>query len=59
LLGVLVGAFETSSRLDLLSLLMAPLALVFSEHGDRSDLLRDPIAFLEALRRSQDKLVVF
>lgn len=52
-------AIATTFSLDLLSLLMAPLSLVFSEHGDQTDLLRDPIAFLEALRRSRDKLVVF
>lgn len=52
-------AIATTFSLDLLSLLMAPLSLVFSEYGDQTDLLRDPIAFLEALRRSRDKLVVF
>jgi hypothetical protein len=52
-------AIATTFSLDLLSLLMAPLALVFAEPGDREDLLRDPIAFLEALRRTRDRLVVF
>src|SRR5690554_7042728 len=38
---------------------MAPLAMTLFEAGNREDILRDPIAVLEALRQSTDKLAIF
>lgn len=52
-------AIATTFSLDLLSLLMAPLSMVFSEQGNQDDLLKDPIAFLEAVQRTKDRLAVF
>jgi hypothetical protein len=52
-------AVGTTFSLDLLSLLMAPLAMTLFGAENKSDILRDPIAVLEALRRSADKLAIF
>jgi hypothetical protein len=52
-------AIAATFSLDLLSLLMAPLSMVFSEQRDKDELLKDPIAFLEALQRAKDRLAIF
>jgi len=52
-------AIGTTFSLDLLSLLMAPLAMTLFEAENKEDILKDPIAVLEALRRSADKLAIF
>jgi hypothetical protein len=56
---VLDRAIATTFSLDLLSLLMAPLAMVLSEYRNKDDLLKDPVAVLEALRRTTDRLAIF
>lgn len=52
-------AVGTTFSLDLLSLLMAPLSMTLFEADNKDEILRDPIAVLEALRRSTDKLAIF
>lgn len=52
-------AVGTTFSLDLLSLLMAPLAMVMFEHEDKNEALNDPTAILEALRLTTDKIAVF
>lgn len=49
----------TTFSLDLLSLLMAPLAMVMFEHEDKDEALKDPTAMLEALRLTTDRIAVF
>lgn len=56
---VLDRAIATTFSLDLLSLLMAPLSMSLFECQDRSDVLKDPIAVLEALKRTTNNLTVF
>ena len=56
---VLDRAIATTFSLDLLSLLMAPLSMSLFECKDRSDVLKDPIAVLEALKRTTNNLTVF
>lgn len=56
---VLDRAIATTFSLDLLSLLMAPLSMVFSAQGAAENINKDPIGFLESLQRIQDRLVVF
>ena len=45
-------AIATTFSLDLLSLLMAPLSMVLHESQSRDEFLRNPMAALEAIRRS-------
>jgi len=52
-------AIATTFSLDLLSLLMAPLSMVLYESQSRGELLRDPMAALEAIRRSAGRIGVF
>ncbi len=52
-------ALATTYTLDLLSLLMAPLSMVFYEAESSSVALKDPTAVLEALRRVAGRLAVF
>lgn len=52
-------AIATTFSLDLLSLLMAPLSMVLYETQSRDELLRDPIAALEAIRWSAGRIGVF
>jgi hypothetical protein len=56
---VLDRAIATTFSLDLLSLVMAPLAMVLSMVHNEDDLLRDPIAVLEALRRTTNHMAIF
>lgn len=56
---VLDKALATTFTLDLLSLLMAPLSMVFFEAESSSVALKDPTAVLEALRRVTGRLAVF
>jgi hypothetical protein len=52
-------AIATTFSLDLLTLLMAPLSMALNECRNREDALKDPIAVLEALRQTRDRLTVF
>lgn len=52
-------AIATTFTLDLMSLLMAPLSMILAEEGDHDTLLTDPIAVLEALRRTTGRLAIF
>lgn len=56
---VLDKALATTFTLDLLSLLMAPVSMVFFEAESSSVTLKDPTAVLEALRRIAGRVVVF
>lgn len=56
---VLDRAVTTTFSLDLLPLLMAPLSMAFSECTDRDEVLHDPIAALEAIRRTAGRFAVF
>ena len=55
----LCRAVATTFSLDLLTLLMAPLSFAMFECERADQALNDPIALLEALRRTTDKLSVF
>lgn len=52
-------AVATTYSLDLLTLLMAPLSMALNECRNRDQVLRDPIAVLEALRQTTGRLTVF
>lgn len=52
-------AVATTFSLDLLALLMAPLSMALNECGSRETAAADPIATLEALRRTADRFAVF
>jgi len=52
-------AIGTTFSLDLVTLLVAPLSMVLFEHHEQDDILHDPIAVLEALRRTTGRFVVF
>jgi hypothetical protein len=52
-------AIATTFSLDLLSLLMAPLSMVLYESQSREELLKNPIAALEAIKRSAGRIGVF
>ena len=52
-------AIATTFSLDLLSLLMAPVSMAVFETEGKEDVLRDPTAVLEALRRVSGRLAVF
>jgi hypothetical protein len=56
---VMDRAVATTFSLDLLTLLMAPLSMALQECRAREEALQDPIAVLEALRQTTDRLVVF
>lgn len=56
---VLDRAITTTFSLDLLSLLMAPLSMSLFECQNRNDVLKDPIAVHEALKRTTNRLTVF
>lgn len=56
---VLDRAIATTFSLDLLSLLMAPLSMSLFECQKKEDMLKDPIAILEALKRTTDNLAIF
>ena len=52
-------AIATTFSLDLLSLLMAPLSMVLHESQSRDELLKNPTAALEAIRRSAGRIGIF
>ncbi|MFW5856204.1 MAG: phospholipase D family protein, partial [Bacillota bacterium] len=52
-------AIATTFSLDLLSLLMAPLSLALFDIDNRDEILKDPIAVLEAIRRTANRLAIF
>lgn len=52
-------AVATTFSLDLLSLLMVPLSLSLFEAENKEEILKNPIAVMEALRRTSDKVAVF
>ena len=52
-------AIATTFTLDLMSLLMAPMSMVLAQERDAGSLLADPIAVLESLRQTTDKLAIF
>ncbi len=52
-------ALATTFSLDLMSLLMAPLSMIMSEAQDKNEALKDPIALVEALQRSADRMAIF
>lgn len=52
-------AIATTYTLDLLSLLMAPLSMVLYESQGKDELIREPMAVLEALRRTAGRIGVF
>ena len=52
-------AVATTYSLDLLSLLMVPMSMVLNECQDRKELLKDPVAVLEALRSTAGRFAVF
>jgi hypothetical protein len=56
---VLDRAIATTFSLGLLSLLIAPLSMVLIEYRTKDDLLKDPVAVLEALRRTTHRLAIF
>lgn len=52
-------AIATTYTLDLLSLLMVPLSLSLFEVEEPQEIFRDPIAVLEAIRRTTGQLTIF
>lgn len=52
-------AIGTTYSLDLVSLLIAPLAMVFFESEDKEDVLKDPTALLESLLETKGRLFLF
>jgi hypothetical protein len=56
---VLDKALGTTFTLDLLSLLVAPVSMVFYEAESSSAVLKDPTAVLEALRRVTGRVGIF
>ncbi len=56
---ILDRAIATTFSLDLLTLLMAPLSMVIFEAGNKANVLQDPIAVMEALRQTSNKLGIF
>ncbi|MBW2095126.1 MAG: phospholipase D family protein [Deltaproteobacteria bacterium] len=52
-------AICTTYTLDLISLLMAPLSMALYEAQNQKEMMQDPIAVLEALRRTADRIAVF
>ena len=49
----------TTYSLDLLSLLMAPISMVFQDYRIQNTLINDPVAMMESLNRIADKFLVF
>jgi hypothetical protein len=56
---ILDKAICTTYTLDLISLLMAPLSMALHEAQSQSELVQDPVAVLEALRRTAGRMAVF
>lgn len=56
---VLDRAVASTFSLDLVTLLMAPLAMAMFESESREKALRDPIAIMESLRQASGKFAVF
>lgn len=52
-------ALATTYSLDLLTLLMAPLSMIFSETSVKEEAVQDPVAILEAMRRCAGRFAVF
>jgi hypothetical protein len=52
-------AICTTYSLDLISLLMAPLSMALFEAQNQKEMMADPLAVLEALRRTTDRIAVF
>lgn len=52
-------ALATTFSLDLLTLLIAPLAMVFYECQDKDEAITSRVEVIEALRRVVDRLVIF
>lgn len=52
-------AIGTTYSLDLVSLLIAPLAMVFFESEDKDEVLKDPTALLESLQETKGRLSLF
>lgn len=52
-------AIGTTYSLDLISLLIAPLAMVFFESEDKDEVLKDPTALLESLQEIKGRLSLF
>ena len=52
-------AIGTTFSLDLISLLIAPLAMVFFESEDKDEVLKDPTALLESLREVKGHLSLY
>lgn len=52
-------AIGTTFSLDLISLLIAPLAMVFFESEDKDEVLKDPTALLESLREVKGRLSLY
>lgn len=52
-------ALVTTYSLDLATLLTIPLHLAFASDASRDELLNDPVALMEALRRHASRLTVF
>lgn len=52
-------AIGTTFSLDLLSLLMAPLSLLFYEMENKEDVFKNPIALVDAIRKTSDHFAIF
>ena len=52
-------AVGTTFSLDLLALLMAPLSMALQQARRGEEILRDPVALLEALKRTAGRITVF
>ena len=52
-------AIATTYSLDLLSLLMAPLSMVLYESQSKDEIIKDPLAALEAIKRSTGRIGLF
>ncbi len=53
------GAIATTYSLDLVSLLMAPMSMALMEMESKEELMEDPMALLEALRRTTGRFGIF
>lgn len=56
---ILDRTIGTTFSLDLLSLLMAPLSMTYYDCQNKDDLLKNPVALLEALNETTDKMALF
>ena len=52
-------AIATTFSLDLMALLVAPMSFSLFDINDQSEALREPVAILEALRRTSERISVF